>query len=510
ILCKKLSFAKSFFSFQEIRRKISTRYRFSEFDVEILGANMVNLVSLCYLVAFIALGETSKPNQWHGVFWEVEPYIKYNSSLGIYEGIFPTIFLKAISYCNISQNRILSYDVNLKSRNEFQKALESKTLKGDGILANISSSNAAAWFPHDVDKIKKGPFAFLRRNLTVMVGVSSEGLAVIQPRSRIWLPNKILQGIPYCYTIIIIAVMFAVYAGLLLWVFERSSNDNFKTSGGPMLGLYWSFVTMTTVGYGDIVAVSFFGRVLSVIWMFVGLIMAAILTATLTNVVTGTEGLSIEGQEVAVVRDSHEERYVQLDYFAKPKLYDTYDDVIDAVREEKVYAAVLPHDVATWRQHDIRNPNVKNPLAITGELDGQVPFDFLVHKDAFPKSEEIMDCIFSKYKYEIITSTMDMYKRRLIIETLYYGNADQIFEDNLPVQIGIGLAVAALFVSLLITLYNRSHQKTSISVREKKEKIEAVFDEMLVLMRDYREFVKVKDGVLDLKDEIKINIEKTG
>ncbi|XP_066922585.1 uncharacterized protein [Clytia hemisphaerica] len=211
-----------------------------------------------------------------------------------------------------------------------------------------------------------------------------------------------------------------------------------------------------------------------------------------------------------IVRDSHEERYVQLDYFAKPKLYDTYDDVIDAVREEKVYAAVLPHDVATWRQHDIRNPNVKNPLAITGELDGQVPFDFLVHKDAFPKSEEIMDCIFSKYKYEIITSTMDMYKRRLIIETLYYGNADQIFEDNLPVQIGIGLAVAALFVSLLITLYNRSHQKTSISVREKKEKIEAVFDEMLVLMRDYREFVKVKDGVLDLKDEIKINIEKTG
>jgi len=119
---------------------------------------------------------------------------------------------------------------------------------------------------------------------------------------------------------------------------------------------------MTTVGYGDVVPVTSCGRLIAVVWMFVGLMVSAVLTATLTNVVTGTEGLGIDGRRVAVIKDSQVERIVEQDYGAVTVLCATYEDALQRVRLGEVYAAAFPYDIAVWMQKEIVDTNADRIL----------------------------------------------------------------------------------------------------------------------------------------------------
>ncbi len=76
--------------------------------------------------------------------------------------------------------------------------------------------------------------------------------------------------------------------GALMWLFERRRNPHFQgpPSSGLAAGIWWSVVTMATVGYGDKVPVTGAGRVLAMTWMLVSLIVLTTLTASITTSLT--------------------------------------------------------------------------------------------------------------------------------------------------------------------------------------------------------------------------------
>ncbi len=76
--------------------------------------------------------------------------------------------------------------------------------------------------------------------------------------------------------------------GLLMWLCERRRNPHFQgpASAGLGAGIWWSVVTMATVGYGDKVPVTAAGRVLAMTWMLVSLIVLTTLTASITTSLT--------------------------------------------------------------------------------------------------------------------------------------------------------------------------------------------------------------------------------
>lgn len=111
-------------------------------------------------------------------------------------------------------------------------------------------------------------------------------------------------------------VVLTVAMGIVLWLLERRHNPHFggETSRGALDGIWWSVVTLTTVGYGDKVPTSTSGRVLSMVWILLSVVFLAVFTASVTTTLTIEElGNSIEdvddlyGKEVVTVEGTTSE-----------------------------------------------------------------------------------------------------------------------------------------------------------------------------------------------------------
>ncbi len=75
--------------------------------------------------------------------------------------------------------------------------------------------------------------------------------------------------------------------GTLIWLAERKENTDFsKKMNGIIDGFWWSWVTMTTVGYGDKSPQSKNGKILATIWMLVAILIISGFTATISSELT--------------------------------------------------------------------------------------------------------------------------------------------------------------------------------------------------------------------------------
>jgi ABC-type amino acid transport substrate-binding protein len=76
--------------------------------------------------------------------------------------------------------------------------------------------------------------------------------------------------------------------GWIVWLVERRHNPGQFAHGwrGLGAGLWWSAVTMTTVGYGDKAPETLAGRTLAIIWMFASVALISGFTAAIASSLT--------------------------------------------------------------------------------------------------------------------------------------------------------------------------------------------------------------------------------
>ncbi|MFM7766409.1 MAG: potassium channel family protein, partial [Bacteroidota bacterium] len=74
------------------------------------------------------------------------------------------------------------------------------------------------------------------------------------------------------YSVAIIALLVVMLGSLCILQVENAPNSNIKTAGDA---LWWSYVTIMTVGYGDKYPVTAEGRIIGAIIMSVGVVLVS-------------------------------------------------------------------------------------------------------------------------------------------------------------------------------------------------------------------------------------------
>ncbi len=117
------------------------------------------------------------------------------------------------------------------------------------------------------------------------------GLGIAVPFREKHVLISIIKQLFSSTVLVILIIIFSVLliVGILVWLFERKLNpEHFggNTIQGIGSGFWFSAVTMTTVGYGDKLPKTIGGRIVSLIWIFSGIILVSIFIATITSMLT--------------------------------------------------------------------------------------------------------------------------------------------------------------------------------------------------------------------------------
>ena len=151
-------------------------------------------------------------------------------------------------------------------------------------------------------------------------------------------------------SIVLFFVGLTVVAHLVWWI-ERDDEDpqGFPTAyaKGIMDAYWWAVVTMSTVGYGDKRPKKIGGRAIAAIWMFIGIIWFAGLTATLSSALTVdrikhgeiADLPDLYGKKVAVMEDTTSEDFLRY-HNVKMVLVNSFADLLANLKDGRSDAIV--------------------------------------------------------------------------------------------------------------------------------------------------------------------------
>ena len=448
---------------------------------------VITFFGLCCMSEFHLIAATTNTsnttqNSIKIIYWQVKPFLYWNNATRSMDGIYPIMFKKVSEYCLDGEHEYFEYAVDAGSRQGLQNLLKSNVSYGEGLLSPIEADDQVMWGPYDFEIGKVGPASYIKRNLTQLNLIIADSLVSIQPQTRTALSHKVVRSLSSTGRIMLFMFLTSILVGALFGLVECSVNESLKGHFSPLNAVYWSFVTMTTVGYGDIVPKTFLGKLLCVLWMNFSVVLLAVLTATFLDNLTGATSLSIKGERVAVIRDSHEEFFVKRDFSAHPVLYDTYHEAIEATRNGKVFATILPYDIAAWLIDDIYgiHDDDKDHLSIAIEMGGKVPFSMLNNQ----KHHDLFKC-FQNFRYDIVDVTASILRRKIDLRPAFYGDNQHLYKHT-TLQFVAGMAVSLLLLGFIISFFMERRKKSVASNRQKlKNNIMEQFKTITKMMEDF-------------------------
>jgi polar amino acid transport system substrate-binding protein len=151
-------------------------------------------------------------------------------------------------------------------------------------------------------------------------------------------------------SIILFFIGLTLVAHLVWWI-EKDDEDRlgFPTTyaKGIVDAYWWAVVTMSTVGYGDKRPKKVSGRIIAAIWMFIGIIWFAGLTATLTSALTVDsirhgeimDLTDLYGKKVAVIEDTTSEDFLHY-HNVEVVLTSSFDELLSTLKEGRSSAIV--------------------------------------------------------------------------------------------------------------------------------------------------------------------------
>lgn len=239
-------------------------------------------------------------------------------------------------------------------------------------------------------------------------------LAVALPvaeESALWAPIKNFFSIDFFRAVSLLFAVILVF-GLIVWLVERNHNEQFRKNWkGIFDGIWWSAVTMTTVGYGDKAPVTLAGKVAASIWMFVAIITISGFTAGITTTLTVSEleTLNIKNLDdlrrakVGSLRGSSSQEFLG-QYGISFRPFPSVDEGLEAVANGELEAFVYDKPVLRYQ---IEQLGYGDRLALLSQ-----GFNTEYYSFAMPDKHELMEELNPLLIEEIESPTWNQIKNR--------------------------------------------------------------------------------------------------
>jgi len=179
----------------------------------------------------------------------------------------------------------------------------------------------------------------------------------------------------------------------IMWFVERRRNPEFTRSYplGLWDGVYWTMVTISTVGYGDKTPKSHAGRVLALVLIVFGYIAFAWFTATISSAMTVSqlEGSirgpgDLGGKAVATVPGSTSENYLQHLPGLHLERFETIEAAYDVLEAGQLDAIVYDYPVLSYYTLGAGRAKVQ----LTGPVFQREPYGIVFAKGS-PMREQV-------------------------------------------------------------------------------------------------------------------------
>ncbi|WP_394971795.1 transporter substrate-binding domain-containing protein [uncultured Croceitalea sp.] len=214
------------------------------------------------------------------------------------------------------------------------------------------------------DRIKEIGFtrSFFASHSTVAVAEKSSFQKIKQFLGAIFHMN-FLRGFLLLFIILL-------FFGFLTWLFERKHNpEDFRPGQkGIWDGLWWSVVTLSTVGYGDKAPKTRWGKIAALGLMLSGLLFISGLTASIASSLTVnqlTENIEsfdeFKERPVGTVRSSSSYDFLRVHFFKKTKQYNNVVSGLEDLKNREIEAFIYDEPILKYR---IRKDSTLNDLQI--------------------------------------------------------------------------------------------------------------------------------------------------
>ncbi|XP_068689584.1 protein sidekick-1-like isoform X2 [Montipora foliosa] len=332
--------------------------------------------------------------------------------------------------------------------------------------------------------------------------IESSGVAFIVYPEVSTQQNTMFNSIIRCLPVLLLPMVTAYAAGVIIWILERTGNaKDFHPSfiRGTWDGIWWSFVSMTTLGYGDRAPLSYKGRLFAVIWIYFGLVVIAVTMAMLTTALTTVtlkSATKIYGSKIAAEQNSPE-------YHLGTRRNAKYEPGKEYHSLEEVTKALLKREVQGILV-DAYSAGLRNDLFSKFEVSEIVDYKTAYGIVLSPRSTPLRKCfhrylqshraeLFKMIKSKVrpIQTSNSTDKEEVVSGGLFDSSSEEFRKALRYASISLGVA---LFFSLMYEVIRRIRSREK--VHQKVNFKEILQKEMNMLVEEFfQRMRKIKEAL---------------
>ena len=155
----------------------------------------------------------------------------------------------------------------------------------------------------------------------------------------------------------LLLLIILLFFGTLAWIFERRGNEEFrKNHKGIWDGLWWSAVTLTTVGYGDKAPKTRGGKIAALGLMLSGLLFVSGLTASIASSLTVDQLANnvdsfnaFKERSVGTIRSSEAREFLKIHFFKEVAEFEGVVPGLNALKKHEIEAFIYDEPILQYR-----------------------------------------------------------------------------------------------------------------------------------------------------------------